>query len=86
MQRTWNRAAAVIALAVTTLILQAQNSSSSGLVIQVNPESHLDTPVASLLFQVNSPGEIAYSQPVTITAWVRALPNRQIRLTAQPNR
>ena len=47
---------------------------ASGLVIQVNPESHLDTPVASLSFQVNNPGEIAYSQPVTVTAWVRAHP------------
>jgi hypothetical protein len=84
VQRVWNRAAAVIALAVSTLVLQAQNSASSGLVIQVNPESHLDTPLASIFFQVNNPGEIAYSQPFTITAWVRALPSQQIHLTAQP--
>jgi hypothetical protein len=84
VQRVWIRAAAVIALAVATLTLPALNSASSALVIQVNPESHLDTPLASLFFQVNNPGEIVYSQPVTITAWVRALPNREIHLTAQP--
>jgi hypothetical protein len=84
MQKFWNRTAAIVTLAVTALILQAQNSANRGLVIQINPESHLDTPQASLSFQVNNPGEIVYSQPVTVTAWMRALPNRQIQLTAQP--
>jgi hypothetical protein len=83
VRKDWNRTAAVIVLMATTFALPAENSVSSGLTIQVNPESYLDTPVASLSFQVASHGEIAYSQPVTITAWVRALPGQQIHLTAQ---
>jgi hypothetical protein len=50
----------------------------------LNPESYLDIPLASLSFQINNPGEISYSQPVTITALVRALPGRQIHITLQP--
>lgn len=84
MKKSWHRTTAVIALTLTTLILHAQNSASSGLLVQVNPESHLDTPLANLSFQIDNPGGIAYSQPVIITAWVRALPNQQIQLTAQP--
>ncbi len=86
MQRVSSRAAAVIALAasILALALHAQNSAGSGLVIQVNPESYLDTPVAGLSFQVNNPGETVYSRPVTITAWVRALAGQQIHVTLQP--
>lgn len=78
------RVMSVVAMGVCALALWAQNPGGSALLVQVNPEAHLDPPAAQLSFQVTEPGELAASQPVTITAWVRALPNQQIRLTAQP--
>jgi hypothetical protein len=80
------RIVGVIALAIgiPAVAVWAQNRASSSLTVQVHPETHLDTPTASLSFTVNNPGQVATSQPVTITAWVRALPNQQIHLTAQP--
>lgn len=64
--------------------VQAQNAGSSGLVVQVNPEAHLSPSAATLGFQVTNPGDTVASQPVTVTAWVRSLPNQQIQLTARP--
>jgi hypothetical protein len=77
------RGAAISIFAITglTLALWAQNS---GLVVQVNPEAHLNPSTAQLSFAVTNPGETVVSAPVTITAWVRSLPNQQIQLTAQP--
>jgi hypothetical protein len=66
------------------LAVWAQSSGGSALVIRINPEAHLNLSCAQLSFLVTNPGEIATSAPVTITAWVRALPNQQIRLTALP--
>ena len=82
MQQIRRRAAGIAALAAITFILHAQNFAASALVIRVDPEIHLDTPSASLSFQLNNPGETLYSQPVAVTAWVRALPGQQIHLTA----
>jgi hypothetical protein len=65
------------------LAVWAQSSGGSALVIRINPEAHLSPASTRLSFLVPNPAEIAISTPVTITAWVRALPNRQIRLTAQ---
>jgi len=70
----------VFAVAISVFTL---SGAGSGLVVQINPEIHLDTPVVPLSFAVDNPGEIAVNQPVTITAWVRSLPDRQIRLTAR---
>jgi hypothetical protein len=86
LRRVSNRvlAAIIFAISMSALAVSAQSSGSSPLTVQVNPETHLDTPTASLSFTVNNPGQVVTSQPVTITAWVRALPNRQIHLTAQP--
>jgi len=64
--------------------VHAQSAGSSGLVVQVNPEAHLSPSAAALAFQVTNPGDTVASQPVTVTAWVRSLPNQQIQLTAQP--
>lgn len=58
------------------------SAQSTGLVIKVNPEAHLDISTIPLSFTVNEPGEVVMSQPVTVTAWVRALPGQQIELTA----
>src|ERR1022692_4893876 len=66
------------------LAVWAQSSGGSALVIRINSEAHLSPSSTRLSFLVTNPGEIATSTPVTITAWVRALPNQQIRLTAQP--
>jgi hypothetical protein len=76
----------IAALAVTgcALAVRAQSSRGSALVVQVNPETHLNPSTTQLSFLVTNPGETVVSAPVTISAWVRALPNRQIRLTAQP--
>jgi hypothetical protein len=60
--------------------LTAQNAS---LVIQVKPEAHLNPTAIPLTFTVANPGEVVVSQPVAVTAWVRALPGQQILLTAQ---
>ena len=71
------RIAVILGLAFSAL---AQNSA---LVIQINPEAHLDPSTIQLTFPVTNPGEVVTSQPVTVTAWVRALPGQQIHLTAQ---
>ncbi len=61
----------------------AASSAGTGLVIQVNPEVHLSPSSANLTFRVTQAGEIVASQPLTVNAWVRALPGQQIRLTAR---
>jgi hypothetical protein len=66
------------------LAVWAQSSGGSALVIRINPEAHLNPTSAQISFLVTNPGETVTSAPVTITAWVRSLPNQQIRLTAQP--
>jgi len=76
--------AVVLAMNVSTLTVTAVAAAGTGLMVQINPEAHLDTPVASVSFNVVNPGQLAYSQPITVTSWVRALPNQQIQLTAQP--
>jgi len=63
--------------------LWAQHSSGSGIAVQINHEAHLDPTTAQLSFRVMNSGEIAVSEPVTITAWVRSLPNQEILLTAE---
>ena len=77
-------ASIVLAAIVPSVAVPAQSSGSVPLMVQVNPEARLETPMASLSFTVDNPGQIATSQPVTIAAFVRALPNQQIHLTAQP--
>jgi len=59
------------------------SAQSTALVIQINPEAHLDPATIPLSFTVTTPGEVVANQPVTVTAWVRALPGRQIQLTSQ---
>ena len=81
------RGLAVIVLAAACLpvvAVLAQSSANSPLMVQVNPEAVLDTPVATLSFTVDNPGQIATSRPVAVTALVRDLPSQQIHLTAQP--
>ena len=63
-------------------LLAGQNNGSSGLVLRVNPEAHLTPSSAQLAFHVARPGDTAISSPVTVNAWVRALPGQQILLTA----
>ena len=72
--------AILLLLAAGAAIASAQNT---GLVIQVNPEAHLNISSVPLVFTVSNPGETVVSQPVTITAWVRNLPGETIQLTAQ---
>ncbi len=61
----------------------AANSAGTGLVIQVNPEAHLSPSSASLTFLVSQAGNIVAAQPLTVNAWVRALPGQQIQLLAR---
>lgn len=66
--------------------LYAQRSGSTSLTVQVLPEERLTPSQASLRFVVSADGAGDIStQTVMITAWVRALPGRRIRLTATPN-
>jgi hypothetical protein len=74
----------VCALAGSAILQQAQNGGSTGLAIRVMPESHIDPSSLELSFHVHSPGVTAESTPVKLYAWVRSLPNQQIRLTARP--
>jgi len=62
----------------------AQHQASTGLAVQVTPEAHLDPTQVALRFQVSEDGtgDIT-SQTQAIAAWVRALPNQQIRVTAR---
>jgi len=80
------RVVALVALPITAFAIAvlAQNSGGSGIIIRINPETHLDSPVVQLSFAVVNPGQIALSKPVTVTAWVRSLDNQLIVLTALP--
>jgi len=73
----------VFALLMLMGALNALPAQSTGLVIQINPEAHLNPSSIPLTFTVTSPGEVVVTQPVTVTAWVRALPGQQILLTGQ---
>jgi len=64
----------------------AGSGGSSGLVIQVKPEAWVDPPDIHLTFQVNQPGEVVDSAPLTVTGWVRALPGQPIRILASSDR
>ena len=59
-----------------------QNSAGTSFVIHVNPEAHLSPSSANLTFQVTQAGETVTGSPLTVNAWVRSLPSRQIQLIA----
>ena len=71
---------ALLLLTGAASILSAQNT---GLTINVSPEAHLNVTSLPISFTVATPGEVAVSQPVTVSAWVRNLPGQQIQLMAQ---
>lgn len=72
-----------LAMLGLTLVLWAQQPGASALVLRIEPEAHLSPSSAAFSFAVNEPGETVLSAPISITAWVRALPNQQIQLAAQ---
>jgi hypothetical protein len=58
----------------------AAQSSGGALTVEVRPEAYLDPPRLTLSFLLGDQG--ASTQSATVRAWVRALPNQQIYLTA----
>src|SRR5208283_2524346 len=61
----------------------AQTSGTTSLVMQVNPEARLDPQQIAVNFRVSADGASGVtSQTTGVTAWVRALPGQQIRVTA----
>ncbi|MBZ5583106.1 MAG: hypothetical protein LAQ30_13065 [Acidobacteriia bacterium] len=75
--RTVAAAAAVVALWAGARIA-GQQSASTTLVVHVPPEAHLNPPAVSLRFRLPADA----SQAVPFSAWVRALPNQRIGVTA----
>jgi len=74
---------AVFAIFILSGAISAVSAQSTGLVIQISAEAHVGPATIPLSFTVTSPGETVTNQPVTVTAWVRALPGQQIQLTSQ---
>src|SRR5271157_248602 len=64
----------------------AQHSATTTLAVQVNPEARLDPQQVALNFRISADGasDVTY-QTAIVTAWVRALPGQQIRVTARLN-
>jgi hypothetical protein len=75
--------ALMVSLLALTGSMVSSAAQNTGLMIQVNPEAHLDVTSVPFTFTVTNPGEVAVSQPVTVTAWVRNLPGQQIQLIAE---
>jgi len=61
----------------------AQRTANTTLVVRVTPEAHLNPSQVSLRFRTSADGtgEVT-SQTASIAAWVRALPEQRIHLTA----
>jgi hypothetical protein len=79
--------AIVVCTAIATLWpiarIGAQPSGSTALVVRVTPEAHLNPQRVALHFSVSRDGTSdSAAQPAQVAAWVRALPDQQIRLLA----
>ncbi|MGA2113329.1 MAG: hypothetical protein ABSH56_01100 [Bryobacteraceae bacterium] len=71
----------LLAFAIGTLA--AQSTGSTSLLLQVGPEARLEPQQVALNFRVSVDGSSdLISQTVSVTAWVRALPGRRIRIAA----
>ena len=67
--------------AAVTLWLYAQQTTTTKLQVQIQPEAHLAPQQISLSFRVSPDGSSdVTSQTESIAAWVRALPGQRIRL------
>jgi hypothetical protein len=76
--------AVAVLLLVCIITSNAQRSGTTTLVLQVNPEARLDPQQITLNFRVSGDGASdVTSQTTNVTAWVRALPGQQIRVTAR---
>jgi hypothetical protein len=77
------RAAKLACLVVCGALLPAQRTARTTLAVQVNEEARLTPDRVTLRFTVAANGRSGYTaQTVPVSAWVRALPGRRIRLTA----
>jgi hypothetical protein len=70
--------------AAVTLWLYAQQTTTTKLQVQIQPEAHLAPQQISLSFRVSPDGSSEVTrQTESIAAWVRALPGQRIRLQAR---
>jgi hypothetical protein len=62
----------------------AEHSGTTALVLQVRPEARLDPQQIDVHFRVSADGlSDVSSQTANVTAWVRSLPGRPIRVSAR---
>lgn len=81
MGRYWRGVVALFVLVVSPA--SSQRTGGSTLMLQVQPEEHVSPSQVPFSIEVKADGSVVASVPVDITAWVRALPNRQIQLSAR---
>lgn len=75
---------AVLLLACIAGTGGAQRSGTTIMALQVEPEARLEPQQVALHFRVSADGASdVTSQNANVTAWVRALPGQQIRVTAR---
>jgi hypothetical protein len=79
--RYWLGVVALFVLIVSPA--SSQRTGGSALMLQVQPEARVSPSQVPFSIEVKADGSVTASVPVDITAWVRALPNRQIEVTAR---
>jgi len=77
----------VAAVLCPVIRLFGQERATNAMVVRVGPEARIQPAQVALNFRVAEDGTVdAASQSAQISAWVRALPNQRIRITASLDR